>query len=251
MIHKYMIKDRQYDDIFTLAKDLQFYPKDFYRAIFQSKELLNFIKDQDQKKYQAILPLLQEQNIPQDLLLFKMTYILNPHLPLIYHGYRFTDYNEIAKRIIYFAPKIDVYLQDLITEGLLVIHAKLNNLDERDPTLFSKIEEYTHLAKTEPNIAYFRFGFYLYGTKDFYYDKKKYSDLKEFLASLMQASVLINFAQDFEQNGFLFALQIEDAKSPAIYERYRHAVNLYNEKKRRFKKEQAIQEKQRKYLNKQ
>lgn len=249
MIRKYQIKDRQYEDIFKLAEDIQLYPRDFYRAFYKNQELLNFIKAQDFKKYQQILPLIDDHTLLQDVLLYKITYILNPYLPLIYHGYRFKDYRSIALRIIYFAPKVDVYLLDLLKEGLLLDHMRLNQLHDRDKELYRKIEEYTKLAKNEPNLAYFRLGFYLYGTKDFYYDGIKYRDLKELLSSLLSATTLIYFAKDFEESCFLPALQIEDAKSTAIYDRYQHVVSLYEDKERHFKREVAIKEKQEKRFN--
>ena len=74
---------KTYDSIFELAKDIYKYPGRFSNA-FKTKELMDFIKEQDQKKYEEILKLRRKNYIP-DVFLFKASYILNPHMELRYH----------------------------------------------------------------------------------------------------------------------------------------------------------------------
>lgn len=130
---------KTYDSIFELAKDIYKYPGRFSNA-FKTKELMDFIKEQDQKKYEEILKLRRKNYIP-DVFLFKASYILNPHMELRYHHFLFKDYEQIGKQIKKYSPKIDVYIQDLLRFGLLEEYMIAQGDNYKKPELYARVKK--------------------------------------------------------------------------------------------------------------
>lgn len=218
---------KTYDSIFELAKDIYKYPGRFSNA-FKTKELMDFIKEQDQKKYEEILKLRRKNYIP-DVFLSKASYILNPHMELRYHHFIFKDYEQIGKQIKKYSPKIDVYIQDLLRFGLLEEYMIAQGDNYKKPELYARVKKVIDDYKKDKNLAYFELAYALDQSKEFIYEGVKYTDPKVFLQTRLTIKNLFDFARTFEENKAFFAW-LKAIDQEQIIFRYKSLISLVEEK---------------------
>ncbi len=228
-----IIDNKTYFDLFQLGKDLCLKPKVFSSQLYENEDLKRFIQDSDALKYQEYLKLIN-LNLDKDELLFRLAYIFNPYQNLKYHTYEFNSLTDLGKLIIQFAPKIDVYLKDLLTKGLLLHYIKINSYPINNPSLFKKIEDLTKLAKKKENLAYFCLGFSLFGVTNVNYEGVVYKNYSDFVNKIITNGYLKEHSDELEKNCFLFAFQIETYGNLDTYKRYIQLMRMFNDKKRRY-----------------
>lgn len=239
MNQDYVLNDKNYSNIFELGEDIYLHPHEFYQAFKSDPSILEFIKSRDNEKYQAILDLMADRYIP-DAFLFHAAMILNPHQPLSYHKYRFASYKDLGKMIIGFAPKIDIYLLDLLSFGFVKEYMIMQKDDTKCPQLFEKISALTDACRTNKNLSYFQLGFFLYGTDNITYEHRLYKNLDAFLIEYLNTPGLIRLAQNFNNDYFIQAWSIETQGNDILYKRYKKIVELLQEKEELLNKEKAF-----------
>lgn len=219
----------RYSNLFSLAKDIYLYPGRFYKA-FKDKELMKFIQDQDQKKHDDIVELKKKHYIP-DVFLFKASYILNPYMELRYHGFLFKNYADIGKTIKKHAPKIDVYIKDLIRFDLLQEYMEAQGDNKKKPETYKKVLEVRERYKYKHNLGYFLLGYALDNDRYFYYHGKKFDDPKVFLSNYSTMHNLFEFARNFEVD-CAFMAWLEVLGHTSIINRYNNIVKLVENKEK-------------------
>lgn len=227
-----VIDNKTYFDLYQLGKDICLKPMVFYNELLANDELKRFIKESDEKKYEQFI-LLDKDKYSLDEYLFYVAYLFNPYQNLKYHTYEFDDLLDLGRLIIKFAPKIDVYLKDLLTKSLLLYFIDLGDSKKKQPELYQKICEFTALSQKNANLAYFRLGIYLNGN-EILYNGKKYNNYNDFVDYLLTEDNLKINAEELEKSQFLYAYQIESTKSLETYKKYRHLLKMFNDKKRRY-----------------
>lgn len=227
-----VIDNKTYFDLYQLGKDICLKPMVFYNELLANDELKRFIKESDEKKYEQFI-LLDKDKYSLDEYLFYVAYLFNPYQNLKYHTYEFDDLLDLGRLIIKFAPKIDVYLKDLLTKSLLLYFIDLGDSKKKQPELYQKICEFTALSQKNANLAYFRLGIYLNGN-EILYNGKKYNNYNDFVDYLLTKDNLKINAEELEKSQFLYAYQIESTKSLETYKKYRHLLKMFNDKKRRY-----------------
>lgn len=225
----YELNNIVFTDLYTLGADIYKFPHEFNIAFKKDPNILEFIKAQDPEKFQAILDLLADRYIP-DAFLFYAALVLNSHQKLSYHKYQFNNYQEIGTAIISFSPKIDIYLMDLLNFGFIKEYMELQQDNKRMPKLYDKVAELTNDCRKNKNLAYFRLGFFLYGTQNVFYNHHRYKDLNSFLSEYMSTTGLIKLASNFDDNCFLYAWSIETKGDTSMYERYLKNIEILEQK---------------------
>jgi len=233
------IDNKMYLDLFQLGKDISLKPKVFFNELQNNEELARFINTCDQKKYDEFLKINPNSGTPDEYL-FRVSYLFNPHQTLKYHTYEFANVKDIGRVIVKFAPKVDVYIKDLLEKSLLLQFITMKEYDKTQPEFYDKILELTNMSKTNPNIAYFRLGFFLYGTENISYDGKIFKNYKDFARYILAGTELKSRAAEVEKSGYLIALQIETSKSPNVYKRYAHTLKIFQDKRKRYELEQKL-----------
>ena len=116
------INNRDYDDIFQLAKEM-YLAYDIYASELRKEELLAFIDSQDSKKA-AKIKALSLLSLPDDIFVFKASYILNPFMSLRFKGFLFKDYQELGTTMLSYAPSPSPILTLLVRYSLISEHMK-------------------------------------------------------------------------------------------------------------------------------
>ena len=147
-----------------------------------------------------------------------------------------------SKKIIKFSPKIDVYLRDLLKNGLLLEYMKRQKMDIEKPAMYKKISEYMDIENKYANIGYFLCGFYFNGNKNIKYNGKIYKDYNHFVNSIITDENINEVADSFQKDCFIISWQISSNNDDlSIYERFLHVINMFDEKKRTYLKELKIE----------
>ena len=237
-----IIRGVEYNKLNDLLKDYDKRWRLFFSLLSsQDKELCEFIKTQDREKYNKIIEVPVTYNKPDEYL-FKIAAIINSHSDLIYHDYRFKTIEEYGKKIIKFSPKIDVYLRDLLKNGLLLEYMKWQKMDIEKPAMYKKISEYMDIENKYANIGYFLCGFYFNGNKNIKYNSKIYKDYNHFVNSIITDENINEVADSFQKDCFIISWQISSNNDDlSIYERFLHVINMFDEKKRTYLKELKIE----------
>lgn len=141
-----VIDNKTYFDLYQLGKDICLKPMVFYNELLANDELKRFIKESDEKKYEQFI-LLDKDKYSLDEYLFYVAYLFNPYQNLKYHTYEFDDLLDLGRLIIKFAPKIDVYLKDLLTKSLLLYFIDLGDSKKSSLNYIKKSVSLLHLAK--------------------------------------------------------------------------------------------------------
>jgi hypothetical protein len=183
-----------YDDFIEMGKDVYLYPGRFYR-FFDSKAFIKALF-QDKPRYEQYLAL-KKMNLIPDVFLFKMSYVLNPYMSLRYHHFNFRSYQELGQTILSYGPVVDVYLKDLLIYHLLSEYMVRMRDDFNQAADYNEVRRCEREALEDQNLAYWDLGFALAHTKTLTYDKKQYSDPKQFFNEKLVLSSLIPFSSDF------------------------------------------------------
>lgn len=192
-----------YDDFYQLAKDSYKYPNVFNK-FYNSNKFLLLLKEFDNSKYEKVIKL-KEQDLLADVYTFLVSNILNPYMELSYQHFKFSSYEEIGKTILSYAPKIDVYLKDLLIYHLLSIYMENCKENITHNKIYLLVKEEEKQAINNPNIAYWTLGFKLSKTTSLFYQGKKFDDPYDFFKYISAVSDLINFSSSFLEDGYVIS----------------------------------------------
>lgn len=135
----------------------------------------------------------------QDVAVFKMIYILNPHAPLCFKGKVYTDLQSLGMAINENGTKMDQDILKLISTGCLMEYVSANNFNDAFKYQISFITKQIKNNKTD---YYFALMYLLYSEIGFEYNKKKYVNLDDFIEDLEKQSntQISNTCQDLISN---------------------------------------------------
>ena len=128
----YIFNDVPYNNIFSLAKIIYKNYNSFSKLFRQDENLLNFVKEQDKEKYEKLIKI-SKLYYPDDVFLFKVTYILNPFISLRIRDEEFSSYSDLGKKML-------LCLEDYAKEwGLTQIELDYFSGNKRGQILYEKL----------------------------------------------------------------------------------------------------------------
>lgn len=170
-----IFNDKDYTNIFSLAKEM-YLNYDYFAKELRQEKLLCFIKENDEKKYERIqrLSLL---SLPDDIFVFKASYILNPFMSLRIKGFIFKDYVELGKTMLSFAPNPNPMLVSLVRYALISEHMKTTYFAKDNKEDYEKILTMEKLSETDFLYAYYEIAYYLCKSTTIIYKGVEYKNI--------------------------------------------------------------------------
>ncbi len=181
---KYKVLDKEYKNLFELAKDV-YKNSDYFAYYLKSPEFLDILSVKDSEKAEKISKL-SKQMLPDDIFVFKASYILNPFMSFRIKGWCFKTYKELGDAILAYGPDYNVTLMEIIRFQLLSKHMASSLYSKDNPELFKKVLEIEKEGESDSQFAYFSLGYLLSGEKGIIYQQVRYKDIKNLVFYLIR-----------------------------------------------------------------
>ena len=137
--------------------------------------------------------------------IFKVQYIFCPLMELKYYKSKYSDIKELGRRIINGAPKLDVYILDMIRYKLISYYLKLHKYDELEPTFYKNVIHIEDNFVYNENRTYFKLGFILANTNEILFRRRWYKDINSFFKAVLEKTTIKEFSSEFEKSQYLMA----------------------------------------------
>lgn len=174
----YKINNKEYEDVFALGKEM-FLFSDLAAKELRKEPLLDFIRSQDEKKYEKVRKL-SLLSIPDDVFVFKVSYVLNPYMSLRMKGYCFDDYVSLGEAMLASAPRSNPVFMELMRYQLISEQMKSTFYDTDHPSVYRKTLELERIGVQDSLYAYFCLAYYLSHKTTIIYDGVEYQDIFNF-----------------------------------------------------------------------
>mgnify|MGYP000873554989 CR=1 FL=1 len=171
----YKIDNTEFTDLFSLAKIFYLHSDFFSRELRESK-LFDFIEELDSSKAEKIKKL-SLLSLPDDVFVFKSSYILNPYMDLRIKGYRFKDYHDLGKAMLAYGPSTDQVLLELVRYGLLSQQMESSLFADDHREIYLRVKEIEEKSEEDSQFAYFSLGYYLSGNQTIIYKGIEYQNI--------------------------------------------------------------------------
>ena len=203
MSYKIIIENQVFFSLEEFAKNIYLYP-DASEKTLTSTKFLNLLSSIDKDKFTKLVKLNHEVK-DANAFIFLAQYILCPHMELRYHGYLFHSLEELGKKILFFGPKVDIYLKDFLKFRLLSKYMVQEGLSEKEPQTFKRVLELEKEYLENENKAYFLLGFSLAKCNTIVYERETFDDVKEFIERMINDANIVNFSLNLETSQYVYA----------------------------------------------
>ena len=172
----YTFHDKPYNDIFALAKDMYLDSEAFAKALKEDPKILEFFESSDPKKAEHVRHLIQ-QSIPEDILVFRVSYILNPFMSFRFRGRLYEDYRKLGYDLLSCGPARDPIGTEIVRFGLLSYQLMAGQDAFRSQEMYKEIVRIEKEADKDIGLAYFDLAYYLSGRQTIIYNNVEYENL--------------------------------------------------------------------------
>ena len=186
----YTFNNKEYSDIYTLAKEMYLDCSSFAVEL-RSNNLLEFIQEQSQEKYDKIKAL-SLMALPDDVFVFKASYILNPYMTFRLNNYIFDDYQKMGEKMLSTSPNYDTVLIEMVRYNLLSEQIYISGYYKGHEEFYEDIKEIEQQAVDNHLLGYFLLAYYLSKKKTIIYKKKEYKDIYNFCYYIFRSNVDLN-----------------------------------------------------------
>lgn len=214
------IEEKTYDDIFALAKDLSS-GKESYAKALRSPEVLSFIREEDSYKGKRA-DALSLSSLPDDVFLFRMQEILNPFLPFAFHGKVYESYADLGRELLASSPTPSPFLLPILRYHLVSEHMKTSGYEKDHVEESRKVSEIENEDKEDSTYSYFALGYYLSGSKSFFYQGVEYADLYNFTYYLIKKETDLNALGTYLGSSSLLKAYGDYGNEKALVKEYLH-----------------------------
>lgn len=182
----YTYKNEIYEDIFSLAK-VMYLDDSFFLSEFKNNEdLLHFIEEKNVLKAEKIRKLLSLA-LPEDILIYKISYLLNPTMSFRFHGLLFEDYKDLGQHMLYSSPYPDPLFMKMMAYQVLSSQMFSSLYAYSHSKQFEKVVSLEKQFATAPEESYFLLAYFLSGKTTLIYKGTEYEDLFNFVYYLSQS----------------------------------------------------------------
>jgi L-rhamnose mutarotase len=169
----YTYKSKTYDSLFTLAKDMYLFSDEMAKEL-RSENLVSFLKEKDNEKYEKIKKLYL-LSIPDDVFVFKASYILNPYMSLRIKGFCFDSYEALGKTMLAYGPGLDPVLLELVRYQLISEQMLSSDYAKDHIDIYNQVLELENLS--DSSLAYFSLGYFLSKKTTIVFNGVEYKDI--------------------------------------------------------------------------
>ena len=173
--HVFKVGPIKYTDIYQLAKVMYLF-NDFFAEELRKEELLKFIRDEDENKYKRIISL-SSLPLPDDVFVFRASYILNPYMNFRIKGFSFYDYKDLGKTMLAYSPSFNSTLLNVVRFSLLSYQMHVSLYDREHEEVIREVIKIENEVKNDISYAYFLLGYYLSGSTSIIYKGYEYKNL--------------------------------------------------------------------------
>lgn len=170
----YTWKKRTYGDLFALGREM-YLDSDSFAKELRKEPLLSFLSSLDRKKYESITRL-SLQSIPDDVFVFKASYLLNPFMSLRIKGRLFPTYQDLGRSMLMTSPNPDPTLLELVRYSLITEQMQNVAFQESHPDIYGKILELERYSGEDLLYSYFAIAYTLSGSTSILYDGREFQD---------------------------------------------------------------------------
>lgn len=214
------INGKEYQDIFHLALDI-YQSSDYFAKELRKEELLSFIRKEDEAKYEKIVKL-SLLSLPDDVFVFKASYILNPFMSLRIKGFCFDNYRQLGETLLAFSPNPNHVLTELLRYSLISKHMESIYYQGTNREEYEKILFFEKLSERDLPYAYFSLGYYLSKKTTIIYEGKEYQDIFDLTYFLCKKEKDLNTLGAYLSKSPLLKAYSEYGKHSKKMEEYLH-----------------------------
>lgn len=173
----YKAFDITYESIFALAKDLE--KKKDWSVVFHDDAFLEFVKENDEKKYLRIRTLLL-QSIPIDVLIFRIREVLNPFLPFSYNGITFDNFKDLGEKLLSYSPVPDSIYLSILRYELIGEYMKTTLYSNNHKKEYEEVLAIEKISREDLIFAYYLMGYYLSKSTTIIFENVQYENIYNF-----------------------------------------------------------------------
>ena len=176
---KYKYKGKSYDSVYEIAK-IMYLDVSFFASEIKGGKLIKFISKIDESKASQINKI-NKMLLPDSVLVFKVTYILNPYISFRFNNHIFNSYNELGLAMLLSSPQIDTSLSDIVSYSLIQEHMVSTNFDVENKDVYEEILRFQEISLNDLSYGYFLIAYYLSKKDNIIFNKVEYPDLFSFI----------------------------------------------------------------------
>lgn len=176
---KYKYKGESFSSIFELSK-IMYKDTSFFASAIKEDKLLKFISSCDENKAEEINKI-RKLLLPDSVLVFKVTYILNPYISFRFDNRVFNSYSEIGNAMLLLSPQMDNSLSDIISYSLIQEHMKSTNFYSDNKDVYDELSRLQEISLGDLPYEYFLVAYYLSKKENIIFNKVEYPDLFSFI----------------------------------------------------------------------
>jgi hypothetical protein len=214
----YLYKGREYSDLYALGKDMYLFSDDMAKELRQDS-LLQFVDSKDQEKSNQ-LKKLSLLSLPDDIFVFKASYIFNPYMSLRIKGFCFNDYVSLGKTMLSFSPEADSTLLELVHYQLVSQQMLSSGFAKENPSIYQKVKEIEQIA--DNRISYFSMGYFLSKKKTIIFNGYEYQSIYDLTYFLCKKEKDLSTLGDYLSLSPLLEVYSEYAPNSQDVKKYLH-----------------------------
>lgn len=215
----YQYQGKDVSDIFALSK-VMYLDSDYFAKEVRTPAFLEFVRQADVNKAERLKKLLL-LSVPDDILVFRASLILNPYLSFRFKGYLFNDYAALGRLMLSSAPETNPVLMEVVRYSLVSLHLLFSS----SGTQQEKVQEIMAIEKEGANdlsYAYFLLAYDLSKTTTLIYQKKEYSDIFNFVYYLRSSKTDLAELGNYLADSPLLRAYSHFSKDGKLVEEYLH-----------------------------
>ncbi len=172
---EYRFNGKIYTSQAVLAKEMYLYPY-YFASEIREGDLLTLIENDDPNKAKRISNLLPLA-YPDEVFIFLVSLIMNPHINFRFSGYNFDSYEDLGASMLKTGPSFSQTLMQLVTYQLVSKHMSQTGFAKENPQIYEKVVEIEKESYASRERTYFKLGYFLSGKTTIIFNRVEYKDL--------------------------------------------------------------------------
>ncbi len=223
---RYKFNGKVYTSQAVLAKEMYLYPY-YFASEIRDGDLLTLIEEDDESKGKRISNLLPLA-YPDEVFIFLVTIIMNPHINFRFSGYNFECYEDIGRRMLQTGPSVNQTLMQLVTYQLVSKHMHATGYDTEHPDVYEKVLDIEKEGRDNRERTYFKLAYFLSGKKTIIYNKVEYKDIFTLCHQLVKNEKDLDSLGLYISTSPLLEAYKEYSPEGEMIDRYLHLIKAVN-----------------------